>query len=138
MIAFRCVYGKIILRMKFCTGILIVVLLYPAIGAHAFKIQSPVSFGCHEAITAEALRRLREEFSTAKALPTTANEMAFINDLEFTIPSDLKDLGAATLLSAVRDNDLKGRSSNDFRDLAFVHVDPKFQIEHCLSSPDQV
>ena len=44
----------------------------------------------------------------------------------------MTDLGGATLLVGVRDNDLKGRDSNDLSQLALVHGDPSTQREHCL------
>ena len=36
----------------------------------------------------------------------------------------------------MRDNDLKGRQSNDVSELALVHGDPQLQREHCLRSSD--
>jgi hypothetical protein len=52
------------------------------------------------------------------------------------VPGDLDDLGAVTLLLGVRDNDLKGRQSNDVTELALVHGDPALQREHCLRGSD--
>jgi len=100
--------------------------------AHAYTISSAVSTGCHEKITSDALRAVRLELATAAPLPANPNERALIDDLEFLPANDMKDLGGATLLVGVRDNDLKGRSSNDLSQLALVHGDPNAQREHCL------
>jgi hypothetical protein len=106
--------------------------------AHAYTISSAVSEGCHERITGEALRRVRGELETAAPLPTTRNERALIADLPFEVADDMDDLGGATLLAAVRDNDLKGRQSVDLAQLALVHGDPEGQREHCLRGPAHV
>ena len=47
------------------------------------------------------------------------------------------DLGGATLLIGTRDNDLKGRSSDNLAYLGAVHGDPNNQDEHCLRSAGQ-
>jgi len=77
---------------------------------------------------------VRRELPTAAPLPASENDQALINDLQFTPPSDVADLGGATLLVGVRDNDLKGRSSDDLAQLAAVHGNPDAQQEHCLRS----
>src|SRR5450755_3559953 len=100
--------------------------------ARAFTISGLISTGCHENITAEALRETRLGFPTAGPLPLTANEQALVDDLQFTLDPDMRDLGGATLLVSVRDNDLKGRSSDDLTELSAVHGDPRNQEEHCL------
>jgi hypothetical protein len=100
--------------------------------AFAYTISSPITAGCHEKITTDALRAVRLELATAAPLPANSNERALIDDLEFTPASDMTDLGGATLLVGVRDNDLKGRDSMDLSQLALVHGDPNAQEEHCL------
>jgi len=105
--------------------------------ARAYTIASAVSSGCHEAITGNALRAVRQELATAGPLAADRNEQALIDDIEFPVPADLNDLAAVTLLIGVRDNDLKGRQSNDLTELAFVHGDPNLQREHCLRSTDE-
>jgi hypothetical protein len=102
--------------------------------ASAYTIKNELTDGCHEKITTDALRAIRAELSTAPPLPASENDQALINDLQFTPPSDMGDLGGATLLAAVRDNDLKGRSSDDLAQLAAVHGNPDAQEEHCLRS----
>ena len=100
--------------------------------AHAYTISSAITAGCHEKITTEALRAVRLDLTTAAPLPADRNERALIDDLEFTPASDMTDLGGATLLVGVRDNDLKGRDSMALSQLALVHGDPSAQREHCL------
>ncbi len=100
--------------------------------AHAYTISSVVTTGCHETITTDALRAVRLELASAAPLPANKNEQALITDLEFMPAGDMTDLGGATLLVGVRDNDLKGRDSNDISQLALVHGDPSAQREHCL------
>src|SRR5690349_5854502 len=104
--------------------------------AGAYTISSAISTGCHEQITADALRAVRQQLSTAAPIPADRNEQALIDDVEFAVPGDLDDLGGVTLLLGVRDNDLKGRQSNDVTELALVHGDPALQREHCLRGSD--
>jgi hypothetical protein len=100
--------------------------------AHAYTISSVATDGCHESITSAALRAVRLELPTAAPLPADRNERALIKDLEFAPDDDMTDLGGATLLVGVRDNDLKGRDSGDLTQLALVHGNPSAQREHCL------
>src|SRR4051812_9683588 len=110
-------------RASFATLCAIVVVA-GARGARAYTIASAVSSGCHEKITGDALRAVRQDLATAGPLAADRNEQALIDDVEFPVPADLNDLGAVTLLIGVRDNDLKGRQSNDLTELALVHGDP--------------
>jgi hypothetical protein len=103
----------------------------------AYTVSSPITSGCHERITSEALRTVRLELPTAGPLPLTRDERALVDDLQFTPDGDMRDLGGATLLLGVRDNDLKGRSSGDLTMLAGVHGDPHTQQEHCLRNAGQ-
>ncbi|MDD5224135.1 MAG: hypothetical protein PHE84_09100 [bacterium] len=100
--------------------------------ANAYTIKTLLSAGCHEKIASETLRTVRLELQTAAPLPLTANERALVDDLEFTPDQDMKDLGGVTLLVGVRDNDLKGRASDDLTQLVLVHGNPDNQDEHCL------
>ena len=100
--------------------------------ADAYTISSAITAGCHEKITTDALRAVRLELTSAAPLPADRNERALIDDLEFTPAGDMTDLGGATLLVGVRDNDLKGRDSMALSQLALVHGDPSAQREHCL------
>jgi hypothetical protein len=105
--------------------------------AHGYTIDNALGAGCHEMITSQALRAVRLDFATAAPLPATSNEQALVDDLQFTPEGDMTDLGAATLLVGVRDNDLKGRGSSDLSQLAEVHGNPDAQEEHCLRGPNQ-
>lgn len=105
--------------------------------AHAYTISTQLSNGCHEAIAAQGLRTVRGELATAGPLPLTDDEHAFVDDLPFNSDDDMKDLGAATFLVSIRDNDLKGRAADDLSALTEVHGDPNNQGEHCLRSLDQ-
>lgn len=106
--------------------------------AHAYSIESAQGVGCHENITADALRMVRGELDTAEPISPSDNEQALIDDLQFVPPNDMFDLGGVTLMIAVRDNDLKGRGAKDLTELGAVHGDPAGQREHCLRHPDQV
>ena len=103
----------------------------------AYTVSTLISPGCHEQITTAALRAVRLAGQTAPVAPLSRDEQALVDDLEFTPAGDMKDLGAATLLISVRDNDLKGRDSADLSRLAGIHGNPDNQDEHCLRSATQ-
>jgi len=103
--------------------------------AHAYSIETPISDGCHERLTANALRAVRDELPAAAALAATTDDRALIDDVQFAVPADLQDLGGTTLLLGARDNDVKGLSSLDLSQLPLVHGNPDGQREHCLRSP---
>ncbi len=104
--------------------------------ARAWGLGSQLDFaGCHEQITAQALRNVRTQLTTAPYQTTTRNEAALFADVQFGPPADLlHDLGAMTLLLGVRDNDLKGVNPTDSLSLVAVHGNPNNQDEHCLRS----
>jgi cell division septation protein DedD len=119
--------------MRWTLGVGLMVVFCGIDTASAYTIKNKLSAGCHEGITAVALRKARFELpTTAAAIAPTDNEKALIDDLQFAPDPDMKDLGGATLMIAVRDNDLKGRGSDDLAQLAAVHGDPALQQEHCL------
>jgi hypothetical protein len=104
----------------------------------AYTISTLFTPGCHEKITSEALRTVRLDLPTAAPLPPlTRDEKALVDDLQFNPDPDMKDLGGVTLLLSVRDNDLKGRSSDDLTFLGQVHGNPDNQDEHCLRNKSQ-
>lgn len=105
--------------------------------ANAFTIESVASEGCHERITSEALRRVRADTEFAPPIEPTQDEQALIQDLQFGPEDDMMDVGAVSLLLGVRDNDLRGRGSDDLTSLAQVHGDPDTQDQHCLRAEDQ-
>jgi hypothetical protein len=119
------------------TSILTSACLLAATQAQAYTVSSPVSAGCHEQITSQALRTVRLDTPSAAPLPASRDEQALIDDLQFVPDADMGDLGAASLLVGARDNDLKGRSSLDLTQLTFVHGDPSAQREHCLRDLNQ-
>jgi MYXO-CTERM domain-containing protein len=100
--------------------------------APAYNYGSPVGDPCHETMTADALRRLRTELSTAAPLPSSGSDELAMDDLPFELPYDMRDIGAVALLIGVRDNDLKGHSGIDTQELAGVHGEDEDQPEHCL------
>lgn len=104
--------------------------------AHAYNYASPFADGCHERLTVEALSAVREETKLARALSTSRRDRAWIEDLPLELPREAHDLGAATLVAGVRDNDLKGAGSLEADQLAQVHGNPRGQREHCLRRPE--
>jgi hypothetical protein len=111
-------------------------LLVPS-DAAAYSYESTVSVGCHERITTDALRAVRASLPNVPRIEPDANEQALIDDLPFHVDEDVRDLAGATLLVAVRDNDLKGRGPLSIDQLAEVHGDPDNQREHCLRTSDE-
>src|SRR4051812_25014072 len=103
----------------------------------AYTILSQLSSGGHELIASEGLRAVRAGLATARPLPLTDDEQAFVDDLAFKSADDMKDLGAAAFLVSIRDNDLKGRAADDLSALTEIHGNPYNQNEHCLRSEDQ-
>jgi len=102
--------------------------------AHAWAIGSQFdNDGCHEPMTAEALRRVRAELDTAPVLKPSRDEAAMIADVLFTPPSDVvTDLAGMTLMLGVRDNDVKDINPLSSLDLIQVHGSPDTQHEHCI------
>jgi hypothetical protein len=91
--------------------------------------------GCHEPITAQALRTVRATLATAPALTPSRDEAAMIADVLFAPPTDfVDDLAGMALLLGVRDNDLKGVNPLSSLDLIQVHGSPTTQQEHCIRS----
>ena len=105
--------------------------------SHAWAIGSQLNeAGCHEPITAEALRAVRARFDTAPVIPPSRDEAALIADAVFSPPADLvDDLAGMALLFGVRDNDLKGIDPLSSLDLIQVHGNPQTQDEHCIRGP---
>ena len=105
--------------------------------ASAYTIETQISQGCHEAITSAALRAARTQSPSAKPLGSLGEDPYLIDDLPFAMAGDMRDIGAASLVIGVRDNDLKGRNPQSLDQLVEVHGDPNAQDEHCLRSPSQ-
>ena len=106
--------------------------------ARAWMVGSPLDeTGCHESITAAALRAVRARFDTAPVIAPSRDEAAMIADVEFAPPGDfVHDLAGMTLLLGARDNDLKGIDPLSSLDLFEVQADPETQNEHCNRGPD--
>jgi hypothetical protein len=105
--------------------------------SHAWAIGSQLNeTGCHEPITAAALRAVRARFDTAPVIPPSRDEAALIADAVFSPSADLvDDLAGMALLFGVRDNDLKGIDPLSSLDLIQVHGNPQTQDEHCIRGP---
>ena len=104
--------------------------------AHAWAIGSQINeAGCHEPITADALRAVRARFDTAPPLTPSRDEAAMIAAVLFSPPADfVHDLAGMAVLLGVRDNDLKGINPLSSLDLIQVHGNPDTQKEHCIRS----
>jgi hypothetical protein len=115
------------------------VLALQSLPAHAWGIGSQLdNAGCHEPITAQALRTVRATLDTAPALTPSLDEAAMIADVLFAPPSDfVHDLAGMTLLLGVRDNDLKGINPLSSLDLIQVHGSPTTQREHCIRASSE-
>jgi MYXO-CTERM domain-containing protein len=105
--------------------------------AQAYTVSSPFTRGCHEELTASALRQVRAERPSALPLLPSRDERAMIDDAPFPLDGDMRDLAAATLLFAVRDNDLRGASPTDTFAIVPIAADPTLQREHCLRAADE-
>jgi len=101
--------------------------------ASAYTIETQITTGCHESISADALRRVRATLHLGAPLPyTNSDDGPLVEDLPFNVPDDMKDIGGATLLLGVRDNDVKSLAATSLDQLAQVTADPTTQREHCL------
>jgi hypothetical protein len=114
-----------------------VTLLAGAGRATAYTLASPLTMGCHERITADALRAVRAATGNAAPIAPSRDEEALIDDLPFTLDDDDRDLGGASLIVGITDNDLKGNSSTDENQLVPITADPTLQREHCLRRADE-
>lgn len=103
-----------------------------AASASAYSTASPVSAGCHEKITMQALRAVRRDTPLAAPIRPNSNEKAMIDDVPFDLDSDMHDVAAVALILANREVDLRGSAPDDLDTLATVHGDPNLQDEHCL------
>jgi MYXO-CTERM domain-containing protein len=105
--------------------------------ASAFSIETSVTAGCHESITASALRNVRGLVPNAPPIVTDENDLALIDDLPFTLDDDLRDIGSASLLIGARDNDIKGYGVISIDEISQIQGDPLTQQEHCLRSTSE-
>ena len=105
--------------------------------AHAWQVGNTLNEkGCHERMTAEAIRRARTEAGVLPSAAATDQERAIVRDLQFVAPEDLQDdWTAMSLLIAVRSPDVKGQSLLDTLDITRIHGDPDDQDAHCIRAP---
>lgn len=111
------------------------VVLCAAPSAWAYQIQSPVTDGCHESITANALRSLRARGIAPAIQPQSVDEESLLKDLPFDIPDDMRDMATVAILFGARKPDVRQYGSVDISSLALVHGDPNRQGDHCLRDP---
>lgn len=124
---------------QFCraVGVALAVLCASA-GARAYTIQSTATKGCHELVTREAWEATERELpETTAPLRSSGDDEALMNDLDFDLPKSRHEIGFATLILGVRDNDVKQHGPNDLEALSPIASDPTLQPEHCLRAPDQ-
>jgi hypothetical protein len=113
-------------------------MLVPA-RASAYTVGTPVTGGCHELITTQAMGAARAASPSAAPLPlVTSDDQAILGDLPFAIDPTMSDLGGMSLILGVRDNDLKGLSPTDLAALAIEQSNPSTQDQHCLRSLQDV
>ncbi|MES2642009.1 MAG: hypothetical protein V4850_21165 [Myxococcota bacterium] len=100
--------------------------------ASAFSIQVLGEAGCHESITFDALRLLREDHPEAAAVAPTGDDEAIIRDAPFEVPDDMRDIGAISFVLGVREPDLRGVSPFDLSRMAAIHGVDERMPEHCI------
>ncbi len=103
----------------------------PAATARAFEIESSATHGCHERITADALRDAGWPEGARPPAPNET-ERRIIDDLLFELESLPEDPWSAALLIGARFADVGEESPRDFAALSQLHNDPARQVEHCL------
>jgi hypothetical protein len=124
---------------RFCRAVgAALTVLCAAGGARAYTIQSEATQGCHELVTREAWEATERELPEVTVpLRSSGDDEALMNDLDFDLSKSRRNIGFATLILGVRDNDVKQHGPNDLKNLSPVASDPKLQPEHCLRAPDQ-
>ena len=106
--------------------------------ASAFTIQSPATRGCHEQITIDAWRQIREELPELTGpIASKGDDDALIADTPFDVPDDLREIGLVSLLLGIRENDIADLAVTSLSDLAPVNSDPKAQRQHCLRTQSE-
>lgn len=111
---------------------LVGLVMFSAVTAHAYTIESPVSVGCHERITEEALRYVRSMGLALPVPPRNNDDKALLEDLPFNAPGDMRDFASISILLGVRRPDIRENSDVDITSLALIHGDPNRQDVHCL------
>jgi hypothetical protein len=102
--------------------------------SQAYTVESPVTRGCHERLTAEALAAGGWQGREPPAV--TAADRVLADSLPFRVPQNA-DRWLLALLIGVRDSDLHGESASEMFAHPSVDLTPEFQSQHCLRSPSQ-
>jgi len=101
--------------------------------AAAFTCETPFSDGCHEQITAAALRTAG--WPGGQAAPAVTHpDRVLVDNLLFHPPKDLQDRWAIAALIGVRHTDFGGNRPSSPDLLAAIHNDTEGQGAHCLRS----
>ena len=108
------------------------VLFGQARDAQAFTIDSPVTAGCHEEITTDAVRILRAKLPEGARVAPVGDERFLADSVPFSVEGDMHDTGSLALLIANRDVDLEGGRATDATRLSQIHSNPATQDHHCL------
>jgi hypothetical protein len=103
--------------------------------AFAFTCETPFSGGCHEQLTADALRTAGWPNSESAPAITSADNI-LLKNLLFHPPSDLHDRWTTAMLIGVRHTDFAGHRPTSPDLLAAIHNDIEGQGAHCLRSPE--
>lgn len=103
--------------------------------ARAYTIETPMTDGCHERISAAALAQAGWPDGAQPPAPEAAQVVLAAN-LPFHLPA-ARDAWTVALLAGVRDNDLHGAAATDLPEHVEVDLAPASQREHCLRTPDQ-
>ena len=124
-------------RVRLLLSLVALALLFVAKPSRAYSVETQITPGCHERITADALRKVRQSLDTAKPIPLSGDENALLADMPFSVPRDMCDLGGMTLLVGVRDNDLKGIPATSVDELVEITAADDAQREHCLRTREE-
>lgn len=100
--------------------------------ALAFTVESPVTHGCHEAMSRAALGAAGWPGGLAPPA-LSEEERRLVRDLPL---GEVDDPLTLALLVGARHPDLQGLRETDLWGLAEVHGDPAHQAEHCLRALD--
>lgn len=110
-----------------------VALTFHAELAWAYSIETLVTHGCHEEVTAKAVIAARAQGADLTVRPaSTRDERALLDDLPFIPPAGVADLDGVTALLGVREPDLDGNEPTDLYEVSEVQALESVQPAHCL------
>jgi hypothetical protein len=101
--------------------------------AAAWKIELPISPGCHERISAEAL----EETGYASEPPALGDDDALAASVDFGLDAYAPNIYAWSLILGTRYPDTHGAPVTDLLEIATIQNDDGLQVEHCLRRAGQ-